>query len=223
MGVHDGHRQRMRERFEKSGLDSFDSVNVLELLLFYALPRRDTNVVAHKLLDTFGSLNGVLEADIAMLESVEGVGHSAALFLRLIGEVARRKDLRQVKRGQKMDTFKQIVDFMQPLFGGLTVERVYVLLLDGSARVISCDMLDEGVANRVKMDAGKLLRIAISKSARAVVLAHNHVDGTSQPSDADRISTKHIAQLLNTAGIQLIDHIIFSGRVYCSMADLNLI
>ena len=73
MGVHDGHRQRMRERFEKSGLDSFDSVNALELLLFYALPRRDTNVVAHKLLDTFGSLNGVLEADIAMLESVEGV------------------------------------------------------------------------------------------------------------------------------------------------------
>ena len=98
-----------------------------------------------------------------------------------------------------------------------------MLLLDGSARVISCDMLDEGVANRVKMDAGKLLRIAISKSARAVVLAHNHVDGTSQPSDADRISTKHIAQLLNTAGIQFIDHIIFSGRVYCSMADLNLI
>ena len=86
----------MRERFEKSGLDSFDSVNVLELLLFYALPRRDTNVVAHKLLDTFGSLNGVLEADIAMLESVEGVGHSAALYLRLIGEVARRKDLRQI-------------------------------------------------------------------------------------------------------------------------------
>lgn len=221
MGVHDGHRRRMKERFESFGLDNFADVNVLELLLFYAVPRRDTNETAHRLLGAFGSLSNVLEADIGLLTQVEGVGHETAVYLRLIGEVARRKDMQPVKRGQKVDSINDAVNILRPLFKGVTVERAYMLMLDGYGRMAGCELLDEGAPNKVKLDYGKIMRSVYGRQAKAVVLAHNHVNSPATPSIQDIEATKQLSELLNKAGVQLLDHVIFSGNFYCSMKDVG--
>lgn len=218
--IHKGHRERLRERFDEHGLESFSDVEALEMLLFYALPRCNTNEIAHALLGRFGSYRGVLEADASELALVKGVGENAARLIALVREVNRRYLLADRKSGKNvMRSTESVVDYLQPLFSYATYELAYALSLNSAGGVIRCHELARGMSNRVEFSARQVVEIALRDNAAAVVLAHNHLSDVALPSRADIAATEQIKSTLAAVGVALADHIIVSGDEYVSMRD----
>lgn len=147
MGVHDGHRSRMKERFRGHGLENFNDINALELLLFYAAPRRDTNGMAHALLERFGSFSAVLEANEQELLAVPGIGENAVTLLRLIPEVSRRYLLDKTPSNEPIDSAEAAGRYFIPRFMYETEEIVYALLLDARKRPIHCTAISRGTVD----------------------------------------------------------------------------
>lgn len=218
MKEHEGHRARMKRRFLKHGLDNFDVHNVLELLLFYAIPRQDTNVPAHRLMDTFGSLSGVFSATPEELMSVEGVGENAATLIRLVSESARRYLMFMPGKEVILDSVKKVGAFFVPRFLNCRNEVMYVACLDPNNRVIDCSVLQEGNMEQVRVDMRKLLTMVLTKNADKVILAHNHLNGVPLPSQADRETTRYLYEMLRKVNVELLDHVIVSKGEYLSMA-----
>ena len=223
MGIHDGHRQRMKTRFLEYGLDNFDDVNALELLLFYALPRQDTNAVAHALLDRFGSLSSVLEAPPGDLVSVPGVGENAAALLRLIPEISRRYMVQKSENSDPVDDPTSAGRYFVPRFMYETEEVVLALLLDARKRPLLCRELSRGVVNAAEISARKLAELCLERRASAVILAHNHLSGVALPSAEDENTTAALRRALNLLGVELCDHVIVAGCEYVSMRESGLI
>lgn len=223
MSVHDGHRERMRERFAKHGLDNFSDVNVLELLLFYARPRCDTNVLAHALLERFRTLDGVFEATVEELEKVPGVGRSTAVFLKLIPQTSRRYMLSKTQALKQLNTTAAAGSYCVPLFMYEREEVVYLICLDTKCRVISCRELSRGVVNSAEITIRRIVEQALNDGASKVIITHNHVDGLALPSYEDEMSTQRIAKALRLVGVPLADHIVVAGEDYVSLADSGII
>ena len=223
MGVHDGHRQRMKKRFLEHGLDNFDDVNVLELLLFYAQPRQDTNAMAHALLNRFGSLSAVLEASPPELQTVSGIGDNAAALLGLIPAVSRRYMLDKTPAAEPVDTPAAAGRYFLPRFMYETEEVVYALLLDARKQPICCREMSRGTVNAAEINARRLAELALEHHASAVILSHNHLSGVALPSAEDEISTAQLRRALSLLGVELSDHIIVAGCEYVSMAESGLL
>ena len=223
MGVHDGHRQRMKRRFLEHGLDNFDDVNALELLLFYAQPRQDTNAMAHALLERFGSLSAVMEATPAELHSVKGIGDSAAALLGLIPAVSRRYMLDKSPTAEPVDTPAAAGRYFIPRFMYETEEVVYALLLDARKQPICCREMSRGTVNAAEINTRRLVELVLERRASAVILSHNHLSGVALPSAEDEISTAQLRRALSLLGVELSDHIIVAGCEYVSMAESGLL
>lgn len=219
--VHSGHRQRLRERFLKSGLDSMEDHTALELLLCYAIPRRDVNQLAHELLTTFGSLSAVLDADQSALEQVPGVGENAAVLLRLIPAMNRRylidrnKNVKQVY----LRTTHQTGTFFLPFFYGAREEKVYAAFLDDHCRLLDCREMFQGDVSSTPVQARKLVEAALKLRATNIVLAHNHPEGQAVPSREDKESTLALRSALAAVQLQLVDHIVVAGEEFVSMEE----
>ncbi len=219
---HGGHRARLRARFLASGLQGFAPHEALELLLTFAIPRRDVNPLAHRLIARFGSLDRVLEATGAELRQIEGVGDNAATLLSLLlpllrlyrGEVAAR---------ERQPAVGDVVERCRALLMGEKVERFLVLSLDARGRVVTHAFMpsgDEGeTAVYPRLIAGELLR----SGAAACVLAHNHPSGLAQPSKADAELTHALGAMLAPLSIRLKDHVIVAGDEAFSFARNGLI
>lgn len=219
MAMHDGHRQRMRQRYLRGGLEGFDDLAILEFLLQFAIPRRDTNPIAHALLDRYGSLAAVLEAPPADLQTVEGIGESAAVLLTLLPAVARRHMMQRADFGDVLDTTAKCGAYLAPRFFGERDEVVWVLCLDAKLTVADCRMLARGGFNTVALSPRKLAEIALRCNAASVILAHNHPGGLAIPSREDKQTTDHLRRALAALGIELADHIIVAGGEFVSMAS----
>ena len=219
MGIHYGHRQRMKERFRGHGLDNFNDINALELLLFYAAPRRDTNALAHALLDRFGSFSAVLEADEQELLAVPGVGENAVTLLRLIPAVSRRYLLDKSPADEPVNSAEAAGRYFLPKFMYETDEVVYALLLDARGRPIHCEALSRGTVDAAEINARKLAELALQHRASSVLLAHNHRSGVALPSVEDETVTARLARALDLLGVELSDHIIVAGSSYVSMRE----
>ena len=219
MGIHDGHRQRLRERFQKDGLDNFDEINVLEILLFYIIPRQDTNEVAHRLLDRFGSLENVLDAKLEDLVTVKGISDNAATYLTLIREVSRYYQVRKADLGEPLNTVEAYCDVLVPQFLGRRNEMVYMLCLDAKSKIISCNLVGEGSLNSANVPVRKIIETALAANATMVVLAHNHPGGVAIPSAEDIYSTRHLAQVLGALDILLLDHVVVADNQAVSMVS----
>lgn len=217
--IHSGHRDRLRQQFLRSGLDSMSDVQSLELLLFYAIARRDTNPVAHRLLDRFGSLSAVLEAPVDELRMVEGIGESAAVLLSLVPQMARRHMIDRVKCETIIDTTEKAGQYLLPFFHGEREEVVYILCLDAKCKVLDCRMLFRGGVNTAGVSVRKIVEVALTHNATSIVLAHNHVSGIALPSAEDIHTTKQIHMALDAVGILLADHIVVADDDFVSMAD----
>ncbi|MBR5216915.1 MAG: DNA repair protein RadC [Oscillospiraceae bacterium] len=222
MALHDGHRQRKKQRFLQHGLDSFADHEVLELLLFYAIPRRDTNETAHRLLEHFGTLKAVLMASVEELQKVEGVGESAAAFLHLLQAVGYR-----ALRTAGDDTILNSVDsagaYFQKLLHGERREVLYQVCLDAKGKVLSHKRLSSGTVSMAPVNVREVVENALYTDASGVLLAHNHPSGIALPSEDDRQITLQIRQALGTMGIELVDHIIVADNDFVSMAASGML
>lgn len=219
MGEHDGHRERLRKQFLEHGMDAMRDYEVLELLLFYALPRRDTNPIARQLLQHFGSLSAVLEASPLELKNVAGIGENAAVLLQLIVPLARRYQLSRADMGVILNSSKACGEFLVPYFFGLTEEEIYLLCVDAKKKFLTCRLLQKGSANAVFLPVRKAVEIAMACNASAVILAHNHPGGLALPSAADYEATDILRQALAPLGIELLDHIIVSDNDFVSLTS----
>jgi len=219
MGVHDGHRERLKNRFLQEGLDHFDDKHVLELLLFYCIPRKDTGVIAYNLIDRFKSLSGVLDATRDELKSVEGVGENVACFLSLVASTGRFCRVSQGKKITILPSVEACGEYLKPYFHGRKNETVYLLCLDAKCKVLGCREVGEGSINAANISTRRIVEIALSYGATSVVLAHNHPSGIALPSAEDVLTTKQIAIGLAAVDIALTDHIIVADDDFVSLAQ----
>lgn len=223
MDVHSGHRERLRSRFLEHGLDNFNEINALELLLFYCVPRRDTNPIAHALLDQFGSLDGVFQASIQELCQVSGVGETSAALIRLVPQLMKKSMTTKAMLTDVIRSSEDAGRYLAPRFAFERDEVVFMLCLDSQKRVICCTEMGRGVVNSVETNVRRIVETALKAKAAAVIFAHNHPDGIAVPSVEDRLVTKQINSSLALVGIPLVDHIIFSGDDFVSFADSGLL
>jgi DNA repair protein RadC len=217
MSIHDGHRQRMKERFLKEGLDHFSDYQVLELLLFYAVPRKDTNPLAHALMDHFGTLSQVLEAPVEELEKVGGIGPNAAVLLKLVTEMGRYYLVNRSNRFTTLETITECGEYLKPFFFGRRNETVFLLCLDAKCKVLACREVGEGSVNSANVPIRRIVEMALGANATSVVLAHNHPSGLAVPSNEDVITTHRVAAALSTVDIRLVDHIIVADDDFVSL------
>ena len=219
MPIHDGHRQRLKNRFLREGLDNFDELYVLELLLFYCIPRKDTNPIAHSLLERFGSLTGVFAAGIEELETVPGITHNAATFLQMVPQVSRYYQVKRAQTGEILRTIEQCGRYLVPRFCGRDNETVYLLCLDAKCKVLCCKLVGEGSVNSASIPIRRVVEIALKANATTVILAHNHPSGLALPSADDIETTMRVARAMEAVEITLADHIVVSDEDFVSLAQ----
>lgn len=224
MGTHDGHRDRLRARFLKNGLRDFDEHNVLELVLFYARPRCNTNDIAHALIKRFGSFSGVLDAPIEELEKVEGIGRKSAVLIKMIPELGSYyMDCRSTP-GDILASTEQAGNFFLPKFFGKMQEEILIASLDDKRKVLRWTSLgNDGIVNAVTISVRKIIAEAVSSNATGIMLAHNHPGGLALPSSSDKWMTRQTYQALRHINVELVDHIIVADGDYVSLADSGFI
>ena len=223
MGIHDGHREKMRPRFLGGGLDSFADHEALELLLYYAIPRRDTNPIAHALMERYGSLSAVLTAPVEDLQKVEGIGESTAILLKLAPQLYRKAKLSDAEQETVLSSVERVGAYLLERFAGEKNEVVYQLCLDRKGKLLACKKLGEGSVASADLDIRRLVENAILTSASAVILAHNHPSGVALPSQDDYAATDRAKEALAVVGVALTDHIIVADGDFVSMADSGYI
>ena len=219
MGIHDGHREKMRHRFLQGGLESFADHEALELLLYYAIPRRDTNPIAHTLMERYGSLAAVLDAPVEDLQKTEGIGESTAVLLKLVPQLYRKARLAEAERETVLNSSERAGAYLLERFAGEKHEVVYALFLDRKGKLLACRRLGEGGIASAGLDIRRLLEQALLTSASAVILSHNHPSGVALPSADDYMATDRAKSALGSIGVQLADHIIVADQDFVSMAD----
>ena len=219
MNIHAGHREKMRNKFLAGGLDAFADHEALELLLYYAIPRKDTNPIAHALMERYGSLSAVLAAPVEDLQKVEGIGESAAVLLKLVPQIQKKARLADAKRETALTSVSQFGAYLLERFHGEKNEVIYQLCLDRKGKLLVCKRLGEGDMSSANLDIRRMIENAILSSASGVVLAHNHPSGVALPSDEDVHTTRRIAEALSCVEVQLVDHVIVADDDYISMAQ----
>ena len=217
--IHKGHRERLKARFLEEGLDNFTDIQVLELLLFYAIPQKDTNPTAHALLDHFGSLSQVLEADVQELKKVPGISSHSATLLALVTELCRYYQVDSAQRVAVLSTLDACGAYLVPRFFGRSNETVFLLCLDAKCKVLCCKEVGEGSINSASISIRKIVETALSSNATTVVLAHNHPSGVALPSAEDIQTTRRIAAALHAVEVHLADHIVVADGDYVSMVQ----
>ena len=222
MGVHDGHRERLRARFAEHGLDSFNELNALELLLCYAIPRRDTNEIAHRLLDAFGSLSGVFQASMQELTSVPGIGENAATLILMVPQIVKKAHVSKAKETKIIRNPTDAGNYLLPYFLDEPDEIVMMLCLDNKRAVICCREMGRGVVNCVDANIRRMVETALKVKTTTVIVAHNHPNGVALPSREDDNFTRTLYRSLGLLGITLEDHIIVANDEFVSLADSGI-
>ena len=220
-----GHRKRLRERFVKNGLAGFAEHEVLELLLTLAIPRADVKQPAKLLLKRFGGLRGVLDAPLAELRSVRGIGEVAAIGLHLVREAAALYLQQGSEGGDVLGNPKQISDFWRMRIGGLKHEVFAVAYLDAGHRLLhdGVQTLQEGTVDRAAVYPRRVVEAALKRQAAALVLAHNHPNGNVRPSEQDKILTRAIVLAADTIDLRVLDHLVVSADKTFSFRQAGLL
>ena len=213
-----GHRNRVRERYLNTGLDTFQDYEALELLLFYAIPRKDTKSTAKNLIARFGSLPAVLDATVEELTEAD-LSPNAAILLKLVPDMNRYYAVKTDGAGQKVHSTSDAGKILCAMFQHEQTESVRLLCLNAGGKVLKLALLNEGDINAVHFSVRKIVETALSAKAVSVILAHNHPGGTLTPSREDLDATNSAKAALSTVGIQLLDHLIISGDGYCSLRE----
>ncbi len=211
--LHEHHRMRMREKY-RAAKEAMPDHEILEILLYSVIKRKNTNPIAHKLCKRFGSLKGVLEADEEALKEVEGVGDATAGFLKEISYIAKRFSANDAE-GVLLDSITKIGDHLVNLYKGKTREAVYLLMLDSRAKLIACQKLCDGTISSSNLSTRRIVEIALLHHAPRVILAHNHPNGSAAPSDDDIVTTRYLRRAFSMIDLTLEEHFIVAGDEFC--------
>lgn len=211
--LHSGHRQRVRDEFLKNGFSpNVPDHKMLELLLFYSIPRKDTNPIAHKLLNHFGSFSALLDASPEEIEKVEGVGKSTAALLKLIMPIARRYLDDADNIVNTIPKISDICKYITNKYAGVSEEMFAVTSLNANGTVVGFDIVCQGEISIVQVPVRKIIEIVLQRKAVGVIISHNHPKGIALPSSSDIAATEKISEILNDINVKLVDHIIVSGK-----------
>ena len=211
---HGGHRKRMKTRFLNEGLDSFAEHEVLEILLFHSVPQRNTNDIAHSLIERFGSLEGVFEADYNDLIQIPYVKESSALLIKLVAAITRRAAIDKEKDVIYFDTVEKIGRYLRALYVSIPCERVYMMMFDNSMRLIDCVHIVDGAVNCASVTTRVMLEKALTRHAANVVVAHNHPNGLAIPSNEDIEISNTLDRVFDLAGVNMLEHIVVAGNKF---------
>lgn len=219
-----GHRERLRKRFEKSGFDGFNDYEVLELLLTYAIPRRDTKDIAKELLKRFKTLQGIFSADIKELTKVEGLGKKSVIFLKVISDFIKFYFEYQVEKAElQFTTLEQVITYLRGVIGNYRNEVVKVIYLNSKNRILHTELLSEGSVTESYVNPRRIVETALKYNSTSVIVAHNHPDGIPEPSGYDNDITQKISEALKLVDISLQDHIIISNQGYYSYRQQGIL
>lgn len=220
---HNGHRSDLRKRFMEKGLDSFADHEVLEFLLTFAITRKDTNPIAHALIDKYGSVHAALDVPYKDLLKIDGIGENSATLIKLIPQLMRRYEISKTGATRKLESWEAAGEYLKPRFLGCVHEHVIVVCLDSKQQVIHSDVVAEGTVNLASLQVRQVVSLALVHNATSVILAHNHPSGVARPSQEDRICTLKIRTALESVGVTLTDHIIVAEGDYISMMNMGFL
>ncbi len=210
--IHEGHRERLRQRFLKEGLDNFQPHNVLELLLFFSIPMKDTNEEAHELIDRFGSLSAVFDASFEELVSVKGIGEKSATLIKLVPELFKKYEVDKINlEGDILDNCEAVARYSSKYFKGVSEEQLYLLCLDSNCKILGFEQISSGTINATPINNRKIVELAYKLNAANLILVHNHPSGVVAPSRSDVNATMNTIELLKSLGMKLGDHIIIGN------------
>lgn len=207
--LHKGHRKRLKETYIKTGIDGLPPHVILELLLFFGIPLKDTNEIAHELINKFGSLPGVLSADKESLQSVKNMTENAAILINLVSEISKMYITDSFPKKQPYDTNKKLEEYIIPQFLHSQYEKTLLVLLDKEDRIVSCHWISEGTGKASDINTAKVVKLANSANVSKVVIAHNHPDN-SKTSAEDIVTAKKLAYHLDAVGIELVESFVVS-------------
>ena len=214
---HANHRSRMREKLFENGAEIFHDHELLEMFLFACESRRNTNDIAHALIDRFGSLHGVLTATPDALKSVKGIGDSASSHILVVREMMRRIGEEKLDKAASFDSYEELGKYFVGLYSMAAVEELYVMTLDNGMRMISCTRVCSGTVNSTPACICGIVKEVLNKEAPNVVIAHNHPGGKLIASPEDAVMTRIISSNLKSMGINLVDHILVAEGKYTSI------
>ena len=212
--VHKGHRERMRQRFLLEGAEGFADHELLEMLLFYAVPRGDVNPLAHKILAEYGSLSMLLESDVADISRRCGIKESTALLICLPSAFLRRMQKEKWKDKTELDTVSKAGAYAVSILSHYNYERFYILCLDSRKRLIHTCMISEGTVDESVVHPRLVVEAALKYQATSVILMHNHPGGTWMPSFSDVSLTTKMVKILHEIGIEVEEHINVAKNQY---------
>ena len=225
-----GHRERIKEKFLKNGIDSFAEYEILELLLTYCIPRKDTKPIAKELLNKFKSLDNIFKADFNKLSAIDGLGKNSIVFFKLIGDLPSiiYKDELKNKKLIDKETLKIsnkdiLLKYLRNKIGYEEIEKFYVLYLSSSNEVIEFEENSVGTLDRSSVYPREIYKKIINLNAKSIILAHNHPSDNITPSKCDIELTNEIAKGLKNFGALLIEHIIVTKNSYFSFLEEGLI
>ena len=225
-----GHRERIREKFLKNGIDGFAEYEILELLLTYCIPRKDTKPIAKDLLNKFKSLDNVFKADFDKLSAIDGLGKNSIVFLKLIGDLPSiiYKDELKNKKLVDKETLKIsnkdiLLKYLRNKIGYEEIEKFYIIYLSSSNEVIEFEENSVGTLDRSSVYPREIYKKVINLNAKSIILAHNHPSDNITPSKSDIELTNEIAKGLKNFGALLIEHIIITKNSYFSFLEEGLI
>lgn len=216
--VHEGHRIRMRKRFRETGFNGFEEHQIIELLLFYTCPRRDTNGLAHELINKFGSISGVMDASYEELTAVKGVSEATATLFKIIPKFLPVY-YNSRSCGRVYDDSDKLKELFEPYFVGLTHEEFRLACFDNNLRLVSNILIDTGSPSGAPVNMRKLTEEVFRAKSVNIAIAHNHPKGVPVPSESDICATRTISTTMRSLGVKLLDHIIVGELSSASMRD----
>lgn len=214
-----GHRERLRQKYRAAGMDAFHDYEALELLLSYAIPRGDVKPAAKALLKTFGNIKGVIDADMADLEKIRGVGPASAVAIKLLKDLCALYLKQQAAEKPQITCTSELVNYCKASLGGVRDEQFRVIFLDAQNRIIDVETIQEGIVNQAVVYPRKVLENALRQKASAIILLHNHPSGNVRPSDADIRLTRTIQETARVLDILVHDHIIIGENRFFSFRE----
>ncbi|MDE7303579.1 MAG: hypothetical protein K2N60_09725 [Oscillospiraceae bacterium] len=222
VNLHEGHRARMRERFRKSGFKDFNDHQIIELLLFYTCPRIDTNELAHKLVNRFGSIARILDASYEDLMEIKGISENTATLFKIIPNFLPVY-YNSLTSSNTYENVERLKELFKPYFVGLDHEEMRLACFDNNIRCISNVQISSGSPSSSPFEMRKIAEEVFKAKASYAVIAHNHPKGTPVPSESDIAATRFISDTLRAFNVKLFDHIIVGERSALSMKEMAYI